>query len=65
MEDKNDIVKYLHLFIVNQLGFRRSKMTQKPFCRRDPGKGKAEVHMNMRMKQCRLKSHKRPSVCMQ
>lgn len=61
MEDK--IVQCSLLFTVNQLGFGRNKMTQKPLCRRDAGKRNAKVYVDRRMKPCRLKITQK-TICM-
>ena len=35
---------------MGHLGFRRNRMTQKPFCKRDTGKGNAGAQVSMKMK---------------
>lgn len=43
--EENAEVKCLHLLLMHWLGLRGGGMTQKPFCRRDTGKGSAGAKM--------------------
>lgn len=44
---KDFVVKCLHLFTMNQLEFRGSKTTQKPFCGHPLGEGNPKVQTHI------------------